>query len=1188
MKKFMKRSTAILLTVLMLCSMVTITLPTSVGAKASSKWYMGGGSTIVSESSEIWVVDTVRATIPANGYIQHNEQLTELIGKDGKDGKGYVNVIFGDGSAKYNADSGYGALMLVAKSDPTQAIEFNHTGTQAVVWRFRGDGGSKVDNVYTEGRIANPAQSFAISYGLHANIAAEGYRVTFTRDENNQALIRGIGNGVYSSAANYSSYNNQYLRTRPLTDLPGDNDETAADGVYLRIGLGGEKTITVTVAYPMPADYDAERAPMSRWSLSSGGSIVEASSEYLIVDTATVEMPGTTGYFQYSEKLTELIGKDGKDGKGFVNVIFGDGTASYNKDAGYASVMLVGKADPTLAIPVNTVNNQALNWALRGDGGDGIGRLANAPQNSATVYSTSGAFAATGYRFAFTSKSDQAYIRGIGQYVAGTGIAYSSTQTVTTKLTAIAGDNGETAADGVYFRMQTRRSSDPCVATVTIAYPVQAEGLNLVPADVFASKEKASQWFKGSMAGTFSEEEGEYVYHVPKSHLDMYTSRSLPDGSFTVKMNIKSDDSGYMGILLGYGSSPNDCKWMNIRFDPNYTAKTIDFYVWEHCNLDPYPATPKYGTSWYKGDFSADSWHEVIFEVTPTKTTIYFDGYQTPDFQDPYVSGSIKDTSLGHFPTSEELNYIGFFPSGATQSIKNFGVYEGVGLEFNLVPENVFYSYTTAKAWFTNVQETNAYDQTNCYTVDENGDCVMRVPVVNSGNAWIYMNRTIPYKSYTVSVDFSPNEYTSEKIGGAGFLVGEKVSSGYHFHQIRFNFDKTAGTISFRGHAQGNAPGHGYPISGSIEYIDNFTVVKDGIDFSTKQWFNLTAEVTGNSIQVFLDGEQLFVEKIDRLPAAEDIAYFGFMAEGSTAGYDIKNFSIYEGVDGEIKTAAPELNEAITLHYSADVDVDDAESVQMKFTFKSKDIWVDGVLSGDQYTFALPDILPQDMCENITAQLYIDGMRKDKVATYSLQQYCMNIMPTAEEAAADANKQDLRNLLIALLNYGTESQKYFEGITDAALFANSQLTDAEKNSVKQDMTEAESVRDVSERGDANNYWKSASLALFDTVRLRFKFVTDDASKITIKVEGDSQTYTNFELSTGNIYYWDYNLVYANEFDKPVVVGLYVDGVCVQTVTYSINTYVNVFVAANDAQANSYAIVQAVYDYGCMASAYDQD
>lgn len=944
------------------------------------------------------------------------------------------------------------------------------------------------------------------------------------------------------------------------------------------------------------------------------------------------------------------------------------------------------------------------------------------------------------------------------------------------------------------------------VGATASAYEGIREPENLVPADVFASKEKTQQWFDGSVAGTYSVENGEYVYTIPTSYTDIYTKQELPDDSFTVKMDIRpkiytnsqgATAYGGMGILLGYDADARSdtFPWMNVRFDIDYATKAIDFYIWEHNGTNGQVTVKHYGTSWYQGEFPEDLWFEVTFEFTPTKTKIYLDGYQTPDFKDGFTPSA---ESLGHFPTIADLAYIGAFPSSAAYDVKNFGIYEGVDLRFNSVPENLFYSnetastyfhkvgtstitsastytvedgeyvmylphesawtvsnelpsgpftiefelkptilegatlpgsagimlgtaasgvndwidvqlrfrtagttdglsysadglyayewlnpssgsqtskmyntssvltgsdyvitskwynvrievgqdgskmyvdgallpealleklptcetikmfglwpagstggyyiknykifegvpenlvpedlfanYDTAKAWFTNVQQVNAYDQSSCYTVDSNGDYVMRVPVVSNGGAWISDNRTIPYDSYTVSVDFSPNVYGESNVGGAGFQVGEVVTSGYRFHQLRFNFDKAAGTMSFRGHAQGSDPDHTY--SGGIDYIDGFTVIREGIDFSTKQWFNLTAEVTGNSIQVFLDGEQLFVEKIDRLPAAEDIAYFGFMAEGGTAGYDVKNFSIYEGVEGEIKTAAPELNEAITLHYSADVDADAAESVRMKFTFKGEDIWVDGVLSGDQYTFALPDILPQDMCENISAQLYIDGMRKDKVATYSLQQYCMNIMPSAEDAAADETKQKLRNVLIAMLNYGTESQKYFEGITDETLFANSQLEDSEKVSVNQAMTNAGTVRNVSTRSDENNYWKSASLALFNTVRLRFKFVTNDASKITIKVEGDDQTYTNFDVSTGNVYYWDYDQVYANQFDKEVKVGLYVDGDCVQTVTYSINSYVNAFVGANDAQSNSYALIQAVYDYGCMASAYN--
>lgn len=1184
MKRVVKRSISVLLTVLMLCSMVTITLPTSAGATTSSKWYMGGGSTLISESSEVWVVDTVTVTYTGAGWIQHKEQMTELIGKDGKDGKGFINVIFGDGSVAQNRDYGYAHFQLVGKSDPTIEIPYRTVCDTALDWAFRGDGTESDSTALVNGRIANTQENNAKAYGSHAIMAAEGYRVVFTRDSNDYVMVRGVGNGVFSSAAQYTG---NIKSSYKLTEIPGDNDETAADGVYYRLYSNSAKTITTTIAYPMPADYDVTKSSWSRWSLGGSSTIVDASTEHLVVDTATVEMPGTTGYFQHSEKLTDLIGKDGKDGKGFINVLFGDGTATYNQTAGYASVMLTGKADPTIAIPRDTINNQALNWALRGDGGNGY--LANAAQSASTRYDTSSDFTAEGYRFAFTSKDDQAYIRGIGQYVASTGIDYSTTQAITTKLTDIEGDNGETAADGVYFRMHTRRGSDPSTVTVTVAYPVPAEGINLVPEDVFASYANTAQWFKGALntdASYYSVEDGEYVAHFPRQDNWTY-STNIPTGAFTVEFDVcpvatDSGTLGSIGVLIGENSG-GGFPWMNAQIQFKTTADGNDYSVdgvyaqhWYHTgssgDSDVYGDDPLFIGTEYA---TTAKWYNVRVEIGQEQSRMYVDGVLLPE------------ALLGYIPTADEVKYIGFWPAGSTNGfkIKNYTIVEGVSEAF--VQEDLFENYDKARAWFTNAQKVNAYDQSNCYTVDDNGDYVMRVPVVSNGGAWIYDHRTIPYESYTVSVDFSPNEYTTGKIGGAGFQVGETVSSGYRFHQIRFNFDKTNGTISFRGHAQGSDPDHTY--SGGIDYIDDpFVVVKSGIDFSTKQWFNLTAEVTGNSIQVFLDGEQLFVEKIDRLPAAEDIAYFGFMAEGSTAGFDVKNFSITEGVEGEIKNAAPELNEAITLHLQADVDADSAESVRMKFTFKGEDIWADGVLSGDQYTFALPNILPQDMCENICAQLYIDGMRKDKVATYSLQQYCTNVMPSVEDAAADTTgqKQKLRNVLIALLNYGTESQKYFEGITDTTLLANSQLEDSEKVSVNQAMTNAGTVRSVGTRSDENNYWKSASLALFNTVRLRFKFVTNDASKITIKVEGDDQTYTNFDLSTGNVYYWDYDQVYANQIDKEVKVGLYVDSVCVQTVTYSINSYVNAFVAANDTTNNSYALIQAVYDYGCAASAYN--
>ena len=141
MKRVWKSSISVLLTVLMVCSMITVTLPMSVDAIPTSNWVMGQDIKTLQESSEIWVVDTVNVTMPGvTGYFQHSEKLTELVGYNGSDGKGYVNITVEDGSAKLNQSHGYVKFMLVGKSDPTQEIERKTVSNKALIWSIRGDG----------------------------------------------------------------------------------------------------------------------------------------------------------------------------------------------------------------------------------------------------------------------------------------------------------------------------------------------------------------------------------------------------------------------------------------------------------------------------------------------------------------------------------------------------------------------------------------------------------------------------------------------------------------------------------------------------------------------------------------------------------------------------------------------------------------------------------------------------------------------------------------------------------------------------------------------------------------------------------------------------------------------------------------------------------------------------------------
>ena len=709
MKRITRMMAFVLAMAFVLCSFV---MPAS-ATNTDSKWSLQGGTTVSSETSEIWVVDTVTVTMPGvNGYIQHTEQMTELVGKDGQDGKGYVNVLVEDGTAAKNRDNGYFKVMLVGKSDPTQAID-RATGTdKAVIWAFRGDG--KVDANLDAGQIANAAQNAGTTYGKHEDIvAAGGYRVVFSRNADNKAMIRGIGNGATSDAIQYAK--NRFSSDKALTDIAGDNGETAADGVYLRIHTGCSSVAlkaTITVAYPMPADFDVSKSSDARWAPGGGSSIVSASTEYLAVDTAVVSMPKVDGYIQHKEKLTDLIGSNGQDGKGFVNIVVGDGTTETSATS-YFSVMLVGKADASIAVPNNTVNNQAITWYIRPDG-NGVtqtqGRIANTVANAACEYGAWDDFGKEGFRMAFTKNDDNTVlVRGIGNGIFHNASQYAKNVKLTTKLTDIAGDNGETAADGVYLRVHTRRSSAPLDLKITVAYPCAApaaaptatatatatptptatpEGVNLVPEDLFASKDKASQWFGGALsddASHYTEENGDYVYYAPVKSNWPYTNQKFPGDEFTVKFNIKptvytnsSNATAYggMGILLGFNQGNNSgFPWMNIRFDANYDTKKMTFYVWEHTGSTS--INPSFGTDWYEGEFPEDLWFEVIMEFTKDGTKIYLDGYQAPALD---TGRTPPSNSLGHFPQSDELTYIGLFPSGTGHYIKNFEVYKGVDL----------------------------------------------------------------------------------------------------------------------------------------------------------------------------------------------------------------------------------------------------------------------------------------------------------------------------------------------------------------------------------------------------------------------------------------------------------------------------------------------------------------------------
>ncbi|MBP3391502.1 MAG: hypothetical protein J6L76_01780 [Clostridia bacterium] len=284
----------------------------------------------------------------------------------------------------------------------------------------------------------------------------------------------------------------------------------------------------------------------------------------------------------------------------------------------------------------------------------------------------------------------------------------------------------------------------------------------------------------------------------------------------------------------------------------------------------------------------------------------------------------------------------------------------------------------------------------------------------------------------------------------------------------------------------------------------------------------------------------------------------------------------------EIKSAAPELTESITLHCTAMVSTKSYSDVKMVFNFKGENIEVVGSNEGACYTFALPGILPQDLGETISMALYAGDVLLDSYENYSIKSYCMNMLNRTTDVDVE-----LRALLVALLNYGSQAQTYFG--SELTSLANSELTETQKNYLPvYNIGDASSVESLL-TGTANpDYvWKAATLSLQDWLQIRLRFTATDIQNVRILLGGEIFTYEDF-IEAGNNTWFVYSSGIAAYAYNETITAMFVDALGnqianTQMVHYSINTYVK-YVNGLGTVAET-ELVKSIYSYGITAKAY---
>jgi len=276
-----------------------------------------------------------------------------------------------------------------------------------------------------------------------------------------------------------------------------------------------------------------------------------------------------------------------------------------------------------------------------------------------------------------------------------------------------------------------------------------------------------------------------------------------------------------------------------------------------------------------------------------------------------------------------------------------------------------------------------------------------------------------------------------------------------------------------------------------------------------------------------------------------------------------------------IDAAHPVLNEDIDIVYAVTVP-SGAQNPYMVFTYKDAEFTVTDytVNASGQYCFAFTGITPQCMGENITATLHA-GDATDTVASYSIRQYCVNMLNNAEDAA-------LKTLLSDLLTYGAAAQQYTgyrtsELVTDGLTLSPSDFAPI-------------SGKAAAFNGDANAAadWVSAGLILGSKVAMRFTFTAESVDGLTVNISlnGREETFNAEDfVSAGNgKYYIDFHGIEANEFDAPVTAAFSCDSTPLgRSLTYTVNAYI--CGTQNCENTALRALVRALYNYGASALAY---
>ena len=236
------------------------------------------------------------------------------------------------------------------------------------------------------------------------------------------------------------------------------------------------------------------------------------------------------------------------------------------------------------------------------------------------------------------------------------------------------------------------------------------------------------------------------------------------------------------------------------------------------------------------------------------------------------------------------------------------------------------------------------------------------------------------------------------------------------------------------------------------------------------------------------------------------------------------------------------------------------------------------------YVFTLNGLAPQQMGDRIDATLLVGDYALLTHEDYSIKKNLVNLlsMNAAELGISEEKRTAMIPLISDLLLYGEAAQNYKDYATDAP------VTEGVEGLMPSTAVPTEKDKMLLTGNTSSALYLKSATVHFDTAnRIYVDILSDveDASAVTVTVNGIDYALTDLETLDGNRYRFSTDDLLATQFADALAVKLSHQGNTVAEILYSVNAYAYAMSNGGTESIKMQALALSLYRYGQSAVAY---